>query len=218
MLSAAGTAAPGRCFEAMDDRRFESMDDRPRGVADTLSLLDVASRDCERVTLGAIAEALGHRGHGPFLLVPALLDLSPLGAVPGVPTLLSVTIIVFAAQILLGRDHLSLPGFARRWRLPAAKIRSGVERLRPVARRLDRWFHQRLRGLTHGLAVRIAAALCILLALTVPPLELLPFSSTLQMSAIAAFGIALIVRDGVLMLAAGLLAGGAIAAVVALLL
>jgi hypothetical protein len=35
-----------------------------------------------------------------------------------------------------------------------------------------------------------------------PPLELLPFASTAPMAAIATFGLALLVRDGVLMLVA----------------
>jgi hypothetical protein len=49
---------------------------------------------------------------------------------------------------------------------------------------------------------KVAALICILLACTVPPLELLPFATTAPMAAIAAFGLALMVRDGVLMLVA----------------
>lgn len=56
----------------------------------------------------------------------------------------------------------------------------------------------------------MAAGLCILLALTVPPLELLPFATTAPMAAIAAFGLALLVRDGLLMVIATLLAGAAV--------
>src|SRR5690606_36946996 len=62
---------------------------------------------------------------------------------------------------------------------------------------------------------RIAAAICILLALTVPPLELVPFATTAPMGAIAAFGLALFVRDGLLMIIAAALSGGAIAVGVA---
>ena len=50
-----------------------------------------------------------------------------------------------------------------------------------------------------------------LLALTVPPLELLPFASSAPMAAIAMFGLALLVHDGALMIAAWLLAGMAVA-------
>ncbi|HSJ79430.1 MAG TPA: exopolysaccharide biosynthesis protein, partial [Erythrobacter sp.] len=46
---------------------------------------------------------------------------------------------------------------------------------------------------------------------TVPPLELVPFGSTAPMLAIAAVGLALLVRDGLLMIAA---TGIALAAVI----
>ena len=48
-----------------------------------------------------------------------------------------------------------------------------------------------------------------LFACTVPPLELVPFASSAPMIAIAAFGLAITVRDGVLMLVALCLAGAA---------
>lgn len=59
-----------------------------------------------------------------------------------------------------------------------------------------------------------AAVIVIVLCRTVPPLEFFPFASSAQMLAIAAFGLALTVRDGALMLAAltlgvaALVAGG----------
>jgi hypothetical protein len=51
----------------------------------------------------------------------------------------------------------------------------------------------------------------ILLACAVPPLELLPLATTAPMLAIAAFGLAITVRDGALMIAAMVLAATAIA-------
>lgn len=65
--------------------------------------------------------------------------------------------------------------------------------------------------------MKLAAACCIILALTVPPLELLPFATTVPMVAIAAFGLALLVRDGLLMIIAMLLAAAALALGVGLL-
>jgi len=44
------------------------------------------------------------------------------------------------------------------------------------------------------------------LALAVPPLELLPLATTAPMAAIAAFGLALMVGDGLVMIVAILLA------------
>ena len=74
--------------------------------------------------------------------------------------------------------------------------------MRPAGQRMDRWFHGRLPILTSGPFVRAAAGAIILLALAVPPLELVPLATTAPMAAIAAFGLALVVRDGLLMMAA----------------
>ena len=56
----------------------------------------------------------------------------------------------------------------------------------------------------------------LLLCCLVPPLELVPFASSAPMLAIAAFGLALMVRDGLLMLAAFTLSLGAVGVVIAL--
>lgn len=182
------------------------MADDPKSIDDILDRLEKLAEDEEQVSLGDVVEALGNRGHGPFLLVPALIEISPIGGVPGVPTVLAAIIILFAAQIVLGRKHLWLPGFLERRSISSEKTCKAVDKLRGVARFMDRWFHGRLPKLTQGPFVRMAAILCIVLALTVPPLELLPFASTAPMAAIAAFGLALMVRDGLLMIIAALLA------------
>lgn len=187
------------------------MQDEISSVGDILDTLDdLAGRD-EQVRIGDVSEALGQRSYGPFLLVPALLEISPIGGIPGLPTALAAIIILFAAQMLLGRRHLWLPQFVTCRSIKADSVGKGADKLRGLARFLDRWFHGRLTPLTKGLWVRIAAGCVIVLALTVPPLELLPFASTAPMAAIAAFGVALLVRDGALMVAAFFAAGVALA-------
>ncbi len=174
-------------------------------VTDTLDSLTVAARQADHVTLEHLTQAFGHRGYGPFLMLPALIEISPIGGIPGVPTLLAFVILLFAIQMLLGRRTLYLPRWIGARRIPSKTLCTGTERMRPVATRLDRWFHGRLPWLTGQPFIRIAALLCILLAITVPPLEVVPFASSAPMSAIAAFGLSITVRDGALMLGAVLL-------------
>lgn len=186
------------------------MADDPTSVGQILDRIeDVARRD-DRVHLGAVVESMGHRSHGPFLMIPGLIDISPVGSIPGLPTMLGLVIVLTAGQILLGRDHLWLPGFLARRSISCRKACKATGKLRGVARFLDKWFHGRLPALTRGPAVRIAAALCIVLAMAVPPLELLPLATTAPMAAIAAFGLALTVRDGVMMIIALVLSAVAV--------
>lgn len=174
-------------------------------VCDILDELSDTTSEQRRVSVDCLVEAFGHRGTGALLFVPAVMEMSPIGGIPGVPTTLALIVLLFAAQIVLGRSHMWLPGFLGERTLAARRVERAVEAMRPLAARLDRWFHGRMTWLVTGIAPRVAAVLCMLLTLTVPPLELVPFASSAPMAAIAAFGLALLVRDGALMVLASVL-------------
>lgn len=170
-------------------------------VEGILDELEGAAQGQDSVNIATIVEAVGHRGYGPFLTVPALLELSPIGAVPGVPTVLALIISTFALQIALGRHNMWLPDFIERWSVSAGKVQKAVEKLRPAGKKMDHWFHGRLPVFANNVAIRAAAVAAIALCMTVPPLEVVPFASSVPMAAIAILGVAILVRDGALMLA-----------------
>ena len=189
------------------------MADEPHSVGDILDRLDELANEKDEVSLGQTIEAFGNRSYAPFLVILPLIDISPVGSIPGLPTLLALVIVLTAGQLLFGRTHMWLPGFLANRSLKSEKVAKAVKNLRPVAKRMDKWFHGRLPALTQGPMVRVAAAAIIMLTLSVPPLELLPMATTAPMAAIAAFGMALLVKDGLLMIVAFVAAAGAIAAV-----
>lgn len=73
----------------------------------------------------------------------------------------------------------------------------------------DKVIRARLTWATREPFIHIVAGLCILLACTVPPLEAVPFASTAPFGTIGLFGLALIARDGLLVLIGFALALGA---------
>lgn len=155
------------------------------------------------VSVGHVVEKLGSRGYAPFLIVPAAIEISPIGGLPGVPTFLAAIILVVAIQMVLGRKHLWLPSILRRRSMASRRVSNVLDKLDPMILKLDSWFSsERLSRLTQAPATNIAALACVLLALTVPPLEFIPFASTAPMATIALIGIALLVHDGWLMLVA----------------
>ena len=177
------------------------------GVLDQLAEL---AGDKDEVSVGDVHEAFGQRSYGPFLLIPALIEMSPIGGVPGLPSVIALLIGIIAVQMLIGRRELWLPGFLRRRSVRGERLEKAVEKMRPLARWTDRLFHGRLTFLTRGPWLRVIAVLCILLVLTVPGLELIPFASTFPMAAIAMFGLALLVGDGLLVLLGLLIVGGGV--------
>lgn len=170
------------------------------------------------VCLGDALDRFGKASFGPVLIVLPLIELSPIGGIPGLPTALAILIALIALQLLFGRDHLWLPGFVERRSLAADKLHKGAEKLEGLATRMDRWFKGRLRWLTRGPALKVAALCVIALCATVPPLELIPFASSAPMLSIAAFGLALTVRDGLMMLMAMALTAAAMVAAAVMLL
>jgi hypothetical protein len=182
----------------------------PHSVGDVLDKLRELADEGD-VEVGHMIQAFGGRSYGPALVVLPLIEMSPIGGIPGLPTVLAAMIALFAIQIVLGRKHLWLPGFVARRRLGADKVRKAADKLTGFARFMDRHFHGRLKPLTRGPFVKAAGVIIIALCCTVPPLELLPFASTAPMFAIACFGLAMMVGDGVLMLAAFILSGAAVA-------
>ena len=179
--------------------------DRTEKVHSVLEILDrlrMAADEHDKVSVGDVLDAIGDRSYGPALLIPALIEITPVGGIPGVPTFLALIIAITAVQMAFDRDHLWLPDFVQRRSVKGEKLHKAADKLDGVARKLDRWFHGRVPRFVKQPWPRVAAVIIIVLCLTVAPLEFLPFASTAPMLAIAAFGLALLVRDGLLMLIA----------------
>ncbi|MBE2168540.1 MULTISPECIES: exopolysaccharide biosynthesis protein [unclassified Cobetia] len=166
-------------------------------------LLEELDREIEGdISLGDILEHFNSRGFGPLLVLPALLVLLPTGAIPGVPTTCALFIVLIAGQLLLGRKMPWLPRRLACFSFEHQRLTHGVERARPWTRRLDRLLKPRLSFMTRGIAYRGIAALTILLATAMVPLELVPFAAALPAATLLLLGLGLIGEDGLIILLA----------------
>lgn len=181
------------------------------GVVDQIAA--AAEEQSDSVSIGDLLDKTGQRSFGPMLIVPALIAFTPLGGIPGLPTLLAALVILVIVQIVIGLQGVWVPDIVRRRSVDPERLKSSLGYIRPVARTVDKVLRPRLDWLTRPPFVYVAAVLGILVALTVPPLEVVPFGGTPSWAAIAAFGLALIAHDGVLMLVALAFAGGGLALV-----
>ena len=164
----------------------------------------------EEIQLGQIVESFENRGFGPLLLVPALIAVLPTGAIPGVPAVCALFIILISGQILVGKHHPWLPVRLRRFSFSKQRFETGYRKARPWSQRFDRLLSQRLEALTRETGTRIVALIAIGLALIMIPLELVPFACAVPGLSIALFAIGLSANDGLFTLLALLIAGGAI--------
>ena len=184
----------------------------PETVEEVINEIDDLAAQSREVCLADVLDDFGKASFGPVILMLALLVLTPLGAVPGMPTTFALLIALVAAQLLFGREHIWMPGFVQNRTVGAKKLHKAVQKLRGVARWLDEHSRTRLDFLTRGLWLRLAALGIIALCLAIPPLEIVPFAAAIPVMAISAIALGLIVRDGLVMLLALLLAAGAVGA------
>lgn len=171
-------------------------------MGEVLGELDELAAHGDSVRVADVLDDFGGRSFGPFIMIPALLEITPIGGVPGVPTALALVIALIAVQLLLGRDHVWMPQFVQQRAVGSNRLHAAVTRLRGLARFLDRHSQGRLESMAQGPAIRLVALMILALCAVVPPLEFLPFASSIPMLAIAVLGLALTVRDGALLLVA----------------
>jgi hypothetical protein len=174
--------------------------DAEEGLADVIDQLAETADRKDQVSIDDVQEAIGQRSVGPFLLVSAVIEVSPIGGIPGVPTILAIIVVLFAGQLLFGKRHFWLPKVIRNGSLRGDRLKKALGYVRPVARWTDKAIRPRLIWATREPLIHIVAGLCVLLASTVPPLEALPFASSAPFGTIGLFGLALIARDGLLVL------------------
>lgn len=166
-----------------------------------------------RVTLATIQEVAGRRMSGPMLLLPGLILVSPLSGIPTLPTILAIIIFLVSIQLMFGRQSIWIPERLRRAGLSSDRSDKAIGYMRPVAGFIDRFSRQRLPWLTGAVPVRVASLLCVLIALVMPLMEFIPFSSSIAGLVITVFGLALMTGDGLLIGAVFLLVliGGSLA-------
>ena len=170
-------------------------------VEKVLGELDELAATHDEVCIGDVLDDFGERSFGPFIMLPALMEISPIGGIPGVPSFLALIIAITALQLLLGKDHIWMPDFIQRRAVKGKTLHKAVRKMRGIAHWMDQHSEGRLEALTEGVWLRVMAVVVLLLCLAVPPLEFLPFASSLPMLANAILGLAQTVRDGALMLA-----------------
>ncbi len=186
-------------------------------VHDLEQLLDRirdAEHEHEEVSLGAIMAHLGQRSFGPFLLLIGVITAAPVvGDIPGVPTLMGVLLLLTAVQLLFRSEHFWLPQVLLARSVSRGKVERTLEWIQRPARGIDRLIQPRMQTLVTGVGAQAIAFVCGLIAVTMPPMELIPFSANGAGLALVAFGLGLIARDGLMALLAFVVTVGTFAGV-----
>lgn len=177
--------------------------------------IENADSEGGKVSVNAILDEVGHRSFGPLLLLAGVITLAPIiGDIPGMPTIMALIVILTAGQLLFRRKYFWMPEWLLKRSVSRDKLTKGLGWMRKPARYIDRWIQPRLTIFVKGAGTYLIAVVCLIIALAMPVMEVVPFSANGAGAALTAFGLALIARDGLLSLIALVFAMGTLGMVI----
>ncbi|MGQ0665161.1 MAG: exopolysaccharide biosynthesis protein [Pseudomonadota bacterium] len=156
----------------------------------------------ERVSVAELVAVLDGRVYGLALLLLAAPNLTPGPSMPGFSTVFGVPMVLVAAQMMLGRKALWLPGRLARIGLKRGRLAAVLKRATPLFERIERVLKPRWPRVATaerwiGFACLVQA---VMLVFPIPVFSLIPAF------AVVVTALGLLAKDG-LAIAAGLVGG-----------
>lgn len=173
----------------------------PQALSQRLAQI-VAEDGPDPLTFTELAAQLRGRAWGGLLLIFAAINLLPLP--PGTSVFFAIPILIISAQMVAGRDSPWFPRRIDKRGVKKSELRRLIDKMGWVEARVERIFRPRMPDLTGPTAARFIGIVCFLLALiaAIP----IPLFHMAPAAAIVLFGLALIYRDGMLVIAAAIAA------------
>lgn len=174
-------------------------DIQERTLAHLLDGLDHAASG-KVVSIRDVLNEFGDRAITPFILLVALVLITPLSGIPGAPSIGALIIIILSVQALSGRRELWLPAFLLRREIVSHRLKKAVAWMRKPCAFLDRHSRARFQFLTVGPLRWITLLVCVVVPMGWPFLEVLPFVSSIGATTVGLFAFGLFTRDGLYVL------------------
>ena len=173
-------------------------------MSDTHALSDTLDTirddtDGDSISAQQLVEALNSRGYGPLLIGPALITILPTGAIPGMPDVCALIVILVSVQILFGRRHPWIPKRLARFSFSRDKFLRSLEKAKPYTQKVDKVIYPRLKYLTEPRFEPVVALVSILLSVAIMIMGFIPFLAALPASGILFLGLGLVGRDGLML-------------------
>jgi len=169
-------------------------DDRGRPASELLEDL-IDAFPGESVSVGELIDRLDSRAHGMLLLVLALPMCVP--NVPGISTIFGVLMLAPALQMVFGSRRLMLPKRVRDWRVDCGALRRTFNLAIPSLKRVEYLIRPRWSRLTRFPVTILVGLQTLLMALVL--ILPIPFANWPPGMTVAMTALALLQRDGVLM-------------------
>ena len=165
-------------------------------ISDVVQDVRNISRDRDEVSVGSVVTNLGQVSQAGLMLLPALIAATPLSGIPGLTSVCGLMIAIIAGQMVFGRTKLWLPQWILRRHVDADNLRDALDKSDGAIRFLDRHTHRRWYVFVRQPGRTVIKLVCLICGLTMPFLELLPFTGSLMGGVVALLSISLLTKDG----------------------
>ena len=156
-------------------------------------------RSEKTISLENILYSLNNQGYAPLLIVPCLLIISPIGAIPGVPAICGVFIFLISGQMLFGKKKPWLPNKIKNFKFETQSFCSGMEKSEPFFKKMDKLIKPRITYLaTNKMAYFFVSLISVLLSVGIIGIGFIPFLPDLLALPILFFSLGLLTQDGVI--------------------
>ena len=187
--------------EASDDKQSSDSKSDPKNLSELLTHFVDATKEQDDVKIGDLLDSLSSRSHGPMLLFPAIIAISPIGMIPGMSVVTGTLVILIAGQMMFFAGRPWIPKRLEDFQFDRSKLTGGVDKIKPWVESFETVVHQRFEFLASGFMIYPIAIVSILLALSFYPLAFVPFGVFAPAFAITMFALGLTARDGLLVVA-----------------
>lgn len=183
------------------DTSHDSPPERPLPLSQRLEQI-IHETGPDRLSFTELAAQLHGRAWGGLLFIFAAINVLPLP--PGTSAFFAIPILLVAGQMVFGRTSPWFPARLDRRGVTKSELKRLIGKIGWLEARVERMFKPRLPQFTGATAARVIGAICFILALIagIP----IPLFHVAPAVAIVLFGLALIYRDGVLVIVAGVAA------------
>ncbi|MDG7052730.1 MAG: exopolysaccharide biosynthesis protein [Wolbachia endosymbiont of Alcedoecus sp.] len=178
-------------------QKSEKLTENRKLASDILKeVADTNNANSDKITLFDIKTALHERGFGILMIIFSLPLSVPIPVPPGYTTILSIPLILFSLQLLLGFDSPWMPHWLERKSFQRSTLALVVEKTSPALRKIEKFMKPRMSFIFCGPGEKILAFIMLLCALSIAiPLPLTNFIPAIGTTLIS---LGIMSKDGLL--------------------
>jgi hypothetical protein len=166
------------------------------------TFLQDSTKDDDKITIKELIEFLERGGFGVVMLLFSLPILIPLP--PPVPTFISLPLLFFSVQMILGLNHPKLPNFLSKLSIKRKILAKIVEKSVPYINKIDKVMRPRFSFFIGPSIEKILGIFCFIFSISI--LLPIPLTNLIPGIGIIIISLGLISKDG-LFVFAGLAVG-----------